>query len=121
MEAETLTWTTSTCLLSDIIFNIKADIDRFFKQVSDVPEFQDGGFNKCLGRKIPLNQRDKDRGGKDGIKDLIMKTCLYNFDPLKPHFYIVKLGFTGVYTVFLIFAEKHRLWVLVRTTSPRQF
>ena len=32
------------------------------------------------------------------IKDLhiITKTCLYNFDPLKPHFYIVKLGFTGV-------------------------
>ena len=25
----------------------------------------------------------------------ITKTCLYNFDPLKPHFYIVKLGFTG--------------------------
>ena len=24
----------------------------------------------------------------------IMKTRLYNFDPLKPHFYIVKLGFT---------------------------
>ena len=26
----------------------------------------------------------------------ITKTYLYNFDPLKPHFYIVKLGFTGV-------------------------
>ena len=25
------------------------------------------------------------------------KTYLYNFDPLKPHFYIVKLGFTGVH------------------------
>ena len=33
-----------------------------------------------------------------------MKTCLYNFDPLKPHFYIVKLGFTGVYIIFLISA-----------------
>ena len=31
---------------------------------------------------------------------------LYNFDPLKPHFYIVKLGFTGVYTVFLISAQQ---------------
>ena len=30
----------------------------------------------------------------------ITKTCLYNFDPLKPHFYIVKLGFTGVYIIF---------------------
>ena len=38
--------------------------------------------------------------------------------PLKPHFYIVRLGFTGVYFIFLIFAQKHRLWVLVRTASP---
>ena len=33
------------------------------------------------------------------------KTYLYNFDPLKPHFYIVKLGFTGVYIIFLISAQ----------------
>ena len=52
---------------------------------------------------------------------LITKTSLYYFDPLKPHFYIVKLGFTGVYIICLIFAWKNRLWVLVRTTSPRQF
>ena len=26
----------------------------------------------------------------------------YNFDPLKPHFYIVKLGFTEIYIIFLI-------------------
>ena len=31
----------------------------------------------------------------------ITKTCLYNFDPIKPHFYIVKLGFTGVNIIFL--------------------
>ena len=36
----------------------------------------------------------------------ITKTYLYNFDPFKPHFYIVKLGFTGVYIVFLISAQK---------------
>ena len=35
----------------------------------------------------------------------ITKTCLYNFDPLKPHFYIVKLGFTGVCIIFLISAK----------------
>ena len=35
----------------------------------------------------------------------ITKTCLYNFDPLKPHFYIVKLGFTGVYITFHISAQ----------------
>ena len=44
----------------------------------------------------------------------IMKTYLYNFDPLKPHFYIVKLGFTGVYVIFLISAQKHRLWYSAR-------
>ena len=35
----------------------------------------------------------------------ITKTYLYNFDPLKPHSYKVKLGFTGVYTIFLITAQ----------------
>ena len=50
-----------------------------------------------------------------------MKTCLYKFDPLKPHLYIVKLGFPGVYIIFLISAQKHRLWVPVRTASPRVF
>ena len=35
----------------------------------------------------------------------ITRTYLYYFDPLKPHFYIVKLGFTGVYIIFLISAQ----------------
>ena len=47
----------------------------------------------------------------------ISKTCLYNFDPLKPHFYTVKLGFTGVYIISFISAQKHRFWVLFRTAS----
>ena len=34
----------------------------------------------------------------------ITKTCLYNVDPVKPHFYIVKLGFIGVYIIFLMSA-----------------
>ena len=37
-------------------------------------------------------------------------TPIYNVDPLKPHFYIEKLGFTGVYIIFLTSAQKHRLW-----------
>ena len=44
----------------------------------------------------------------------ITKTCLYKFDT-------VKLGFTGVYIIFLISAQKHRLWVLVNTASSRRF
>ena len=56
-----------------------------------------------------------------GFSTVITKTCLYNTDPLKPHFYIVKLGFTEVYIIFLISAQKHILWVLVRTASWRRF
>ena len=32
---------------------------------------------------------------------VITRTCLYNCNPLKPHFYIVKLWFTGVSIIFL--------------------
>ena len=32
-----------------------------------------------------------------------------------------KTGVTGVYLIFLISAQKHRLWVLVGTASPRWF
>ena len=46
----------------------------------------------------------------------ITKTYLYNFDPLKPHFYIVKLEFTGVYIIFFLFLLKNIEAVL---TSPQ--
>ena len=39
------------------------------------------------------------------IRKDITKTCLYNFDPLKPQLFIVKLGFTGVNIIFLISAK----------------
>ena len=42
------------------------------------------------------------RASKTGLSHRITTTCLYNVDPLKPHFYIVKLGFTGVYIIFHI-------------------
>ena len=54
-------------------------------------------------------------------KQSITKTCLHHFDPLKPHFYIVKLRFTGVCVIFLISTQKHRLWELIRIASPRRF
>ena len=50
-----------------------------------------------------------------------MKTYLYNFNPLKPPFYIVKLGFTGIYIIFLISAQIHRLRVFLRTASRGGF
>ena len=39
-------------------------------------------------------------------KENITETRLYNFDPLKFHFYIVKLGFTGIHIIFLKIAKK---------------
>ena len=39
--------------------------------------------------------------------------------PLKPHFYIVKLGFTGVYIIFSYFCSKHRLWYSLE--PPRRY
>ena len=38
---------------------------------------------------------------------IIRKTYLYNFDPLKLHFYIVKLGLQG-YTLFFLFLLKKK-------------
>ena len=38
------------------------------------------------------------------------KTCLYNSEPLKLHFYTVKLEFTEVYIIFLISAQKIYCW-----------
>ena len=34
-----------------------------------------------------------------------MKTCPCNVYPLEPHFYIAKMGFVGVYIVFLFLLE----------------
>ena len=70
------------------------------------------GGPSCKTRSMSARERkiERERDFKTGLGDknshAITKTCLYNFDPLKPHFYIVKLGFTGVYIIFLISAQK---------------
>ena len=48
------------------------------------------------------------------------KPIFEGYGAFKPQFYIVKLGFTGLYIFFLIFRQKHRLWLLVRIASPRR-
>ena len=50
---------------------------------------------------------------------IITKTYLYNFDPLKPHYNIVKLGFTGVYAIFLISAKKNNIDYEYSLEPPR--
>ena len=52
-----------------------------------------------------VHRLDQPEHAQNLIRVSITKTCLYNFDPLKPHFYIVKLGFRGVYIIFLISAQ----------------
>ena len=45
--------------------------------------------------------RFKAAKGDDGAPPFIRITCPCVLYPLTPHFYIVKLGFTGVYIIFL--------------------
>ena len=46
----------------------------------------------CFDRFIPAHSLHNMSSIKVQQSHDITKTCLYNFDPLKPHFYIVKKG-----------------------------
>ena len=48
----------------------------------------------------------------------ITKTSLYNVDPLKPQFYIVRLRITGVYIIFLFLLKNIDCGYLLE--PPRQ-
>ena len=57
-------------------------------------------FTNILPRKFKLSLI------KNPYKPLsIMKTCPYNIYPLKPHFYIAKLGYARVYLFFLFLLQ----------------
>ena len=86
-------------------------------------EITDAQTNKICNREIALERSvEKLPWGLNKVHVYITtQTNLYNFDPIKPHCYIVKLGFTGVYIFCFISATKHILWVLVRTASARRF
>ena len=70
----------------------------------------DDALNKLNNKYDKLQDEMTKRQGKE-LRDLmvsvilqtccIMLTCPCNVHPLTPHFYIVKLGFTGVYIIFL--------------------
>ena len=55
------------------------------------------------------------------VQRTITKTCLYNFDPLKPQFYIVKLGFRRVYIIFVISVQKHLAEAVLTSTHKLCF
>ena len=59
---------------------------------------------------------------KENADYSILLTHHDNFDPLELHFYIVKLGCTAVYIIFLLLLKDiYNLWGLVRTASARRF
>ena len=81
-----------------------------------------------VGRFETLGHAKKQYSGLDKrkFKELlhghcITIRCLCNVYPLIPHFYIAKTGVCRGLPIFLIFAPKHRLLVLVRTASARRF
>ena len=49
---------------------------------------------RTIGRHVKINYHQ-----------YIRKTCPCNVDPLKPHFYIAKLGYAGVYLFFLFLLQ----------------
>ena len=68
------------------------------------------GISYLLVEKISCSaEHEKSFITSDHIERLplthITKTCLYNIDTLNP-IYIEKLGFTGVYNIFLISAKR---------------
>ena len=54
------------------------------------------GIDFSLCRKLLI-----DAGLNSLGKNIIRKTCLSNVHPIQPHFYIIKLGFAGVYLFLL--------------------
>ena len=54
-------------------------------------------------KQLQSDSKDTDQPEHLGAHAVfITKTRLYNSDPLEHHFYIVKLGFNGVYIIFLV-------------------
>ena len=106
----------TSCILAELFFTCWRCTESHRKHM-EISDFYCPSFTFALGWKFSISHTHN----RHIWLLVITKTRLYNVDPLKPRFYIAKLGFTGVYIIFLISAQKHRLWVLLRTASPRQF
>ena len=114
-------WTGKNCETGNIIRAVTSELERTFGHVRPAKspislhicavgsESSLGIFCITKGAKV-LRADNRDSHQTLWMQSLIWvitKTYLYNFDPLKLHFYIVKLRFTGVYTIFRISAKKH--------------
>ena len=115
-------WTGSRCSRTPTVFSRSSPLDFFLfprlkqklagREYTSCKKLRAALFNLLWG--IP--EKDHKKLSRIGLKDwdfvymskesaFITKTYLYNIDPLKPHLYIVKLGFTGVYIIFHISAQ----------------
>ena len=75
-------------------------------------------FFSCISSKIHGESLSEAILAEDILISAITIKCLYTFDPLKPHIYIVKLGFTGVYIIFLFLLKNIDLGYLLE--PPRR-
>ena len=76
-----------------IYFTMRVKILQYIKLFSGCLEYQNNYSNKFTENVIIKTIEWENH---------ITKTRLYNFDPLKRLYYIVKLGFTGVYIIFFL-------------------
>ena len=68
---------------------------------SEVSNLIDDGKIHSMDKKDTYGLRDPFDSSDYSLESpCIMITCPYDLEPLTPHFYIVKLGFTGVYIIF---------------------
>ena len=75
---------------------------------------------KVFERKGDISQNNYTEQ-KETIHVSSGKHVLEMYTPVNPTFIWKKTGVCGGIPIFLIFAPKHRLWVLVRTASARRF
>ena len=79
---------------------------QFIENKCGYPSYLDLWLTMSRYRLFMDIYRHDGRHGQISL-DTITETYLYNFDPYQPHFYIVKLGFTGVYIISFLFLLKN--------------
>ena len=93
------------CLCTKLSYLIHIEKKYTYLRISDTYKYR---YISCLRNvSVHMGLNMKIALMTSAKSESITKTCLYNFDPLKPHFYIVKLGFTGVYIIFFLFLLKN--------------
>ena len=89
---------TQESILATKVSNLRNKSHLYSKMttcVSNCPNF--------IAIGVPIGLYGQTNGQAES--NIITKTSPCNEDPLTPHFYIVKLGFAGVYIIFLFLLE----------------